>query len=93
MSQWANGWLSQIHIRRIGLAWCCRQKLSFHSLFLGAMQVPLTLVRVKTAQQAQQSPSCPYGVMDIFYNGHLVSYRPIGAKELMETIRHQQIKL
>jgi ribosomal protein S18 acetylase RimI-like enzyme len=50
------------------------------------LNVPVAIVRVETARQAQQSP-CPYGVMGIFYDGRLLSYRPIGAEELIKSIQ------
>ncbi len=53
------------------------------------LDVPINFVRVETAQQAQQSP-CPYGVMGIFYDGQLISYRPTGMKELIQAIEHQK---
>jgi GNAT superfamily N-acetyltransferase len=47
--------------------------------------VPVTLVHVESAAQAQNS-ACPYGVLGIFYNGELIDYRPTGTKKLLEIL-------
>jgi GNAT superfamily N-acetyltransferase len=51
----------------------------------GQLGVPVTLVQVESAIQAQNS-SCPYGVQGIFLEGELVEYRPVGAKKLLEIL-------
>jgi GNAT superfamily N-acetyltransferase len=50
------------------------------------LDVPVKLVHLQTARQAQESP-CPYGVLGIFYNGELLDYRPIGSQSLVELLK------
>jgi GNAT superfamily N-acetyltransferase len=47
--------------------------------------VPVTLVHLESAEQAQNSP-CPYGVLGIFLNGELIEYRPAGTQKLLEIL-------
>jgi GNAT superfamily N-acetyltransferase len=55
----------------------------------GQLGMPVTLVHVENAEQAQNLP-CPYGVLGIFYNGELIEYRPVGTKKLLEILEPKQ---
>jgi GNAT superfamily N-acetyltransferase len=48
--------------------------------------LPVNIVRVTSAAQAQSSP-CPYGVLGFFYNGKMIEYRPIGAQKLFAILK------
>ncbi len=51
----------------------------------GQLGVPVNLIQVESARQAQNSP-CPYGVLGIYYDGELIEYRPAGTKKLLEIL-------
>ena len=53
--------------------------------------VPVQVIRIETAKQAQQSV-CPYGVTGVYFNGKLVSYHPIGPKDLLAAVKSLQAK-
>jgi N-acetylglutamate synthase-like GNAT family acetyltransferase len=48
--------------------------------------IPVNVMRIETAKQAQQSV-CPFGVTGVYYDGQLVSYHPIGPKDLLAAIK------
>jgi len=49
------------------------------------LNVPVNIVRVDSANAAQESP-CAYGTLAYFYNGDLLTYRPAGTKKLLELL-------
>ena len=53
--------------------------------------VPVHVIRIETARQAQQAV-CPYGVTGVYFDGQLVSYHPIGRKDLLAAVKALQEK-
>ena len=52
------------------------------------LNIPVNIVRLETAQEAQNSP-CVYGVMGLFYNGELLTYHPLGKEKILELLEHK----
>ena len=55
------------------------------------LRMPVSINYIENSTQAQRSP-CLYGTMGIFFNGQLISYQPVGTKELIKTIQSTPIK-
>lgn len=46
------------------------------------LDIPVNIVHLDTAQQAQNSP-CVYGVMGLFFNGELLTYHPMSKEKIL----------
>lgn len=49
------------------------------------LNIPVNIIHLENAQTAQNSP-CIYGVLGVFFNGELLTYRPKGTKQLLELL-------
>ena len=55
------------------------------------LNLPVTLVPIRNCKDAQRSP-CVYGVTGVYLDGELVSYHPIGGKQLIEFMEKRDKK-
>jgi GNAT superfamily N-acetyltransferase len=65
----------------------------YHAMFVGSlkkvadqMSLPFQAIELKTSLEARQYSPTAYGVFGVVYNGHLLSYRPIGGKTLRQIV-------
>jgi GNAT superfamily N-acetyltransferase len=49
------------------------------------LKLPVNIIQVDSAQAAQGSP-CPYGTLGVFYEGELVTHRPVAPEKLLKLI-------
>jgi len=49
------------------------------------LNLPVNIIHLDSPQAAQNSP-CAYGVLGIFHDGELLTYRPAGTKKLLELL-------
>jgi L-amino acid N-acyltransferase YncA len=65
------------------------------SLTNGASQlgIPLQTVELKTSYEARTLSPSAYGVFGVVYNGHLLSYRPMGGKTLCQMLEKSNEQL
>ncbi len=49
------------------------------------LKIPVNIIRMDTVRVAQESP-CIYGTLGWFFNGELLTYRPLGTQRLLELL-------
>jgi L-amino acid N-acyltransferase YncA len=72
----------------------------YHAMFVtsllnaaSVMGIPAYPVELKTSWEARSLSPSAYGVFGVVYNGHLLSYRPMGGKTLREVLEQTDEKL
>jgi hypothetical protein len=49
------------------------------------LKIPVNIVQLERTREAQNMP-CNYGVMGLYYHGELLTYHPIGKKQILEIL-------
>lgn len=92
----------QARLQRIpdGLVVYYSGQCPYHAMFVtsllnaaNAMGIPAQSVELKSSWEARSLSPSAYGVFGVVYNGHLLSYRPMGGKTLRVILENSDEKL
>jgi GNAT superfamily N-acetyltransferase len=93
-------WEKRLHRIPDGLVIYYTGQCPYHAMFVtsllnaaSAMGVLARSVELKTSWEARRLSPSAYGVFGVVYNGHLLSYRPMGGNTLREMLEHSDEKL